>query len=199
TGWPWFLPQDGLRREDLDRAADLETDPAGAAAALARIPLVRGAVALFELIGEGRPLTPEGELDPADVRTLTQTLGLDHGGAEPGSMHEVGEIVGPWNALVAGHWLRANGTEVVPGEGMVPAAAQAEDPAGFVRFARALLVLAVFEGLGQGPEERGLFGGPDTFTALLHTVAPEGLLLAATIRIALDRGLVPADPAGDPD
>ena len=23
TGWPWFLPQDGLRREDLDRAADL--------------------------------------------------------------------------------------------------------------------------------------------------------------------------------
>src|SRR5699024_2825401 len=55
------------------------------------------------------------------------------------------------------------------------------------------------EGLGQGPEERGLFGGPDTFTALLHTVAPEGLLLAATIRIALDRGLVPADPAGDPD
>src|SRR5699024_5845946 len=60
TGWPWFLPQDGLRPEDLDRAADLETDPAGAAATLARIPLVHGAVELLEHVGDGHPLTPEG-------------------------------------------------------------------------------------------------------------------------------------------
>src|SRR5690606_2658506 len=86
---------------------------------------------------------------------------------------------------------------VMPGEGMVPAADEAEDPAGFVRFVRALMVLLVLESLRQDPEEGGLFGGPDTFTALLHTVAPEGLLLPGTIRVALDRGLVPQDPALD--
>src|SRR5699024_12362900 len=31
TGWPWFLPQDGLRRDHLAGAVDAETDPAGAA------------------------------------------------------------------------------------------------------------------------------------------------------------------------
>lgn len=199
TGWPWFLPQDGLRREDLAGAVDVEEDPSGAAATFARIPLVRNATALLEHVGDGRPLTPEGELPAADVRALAESLGLDLGGEEPVSMREVGGIVGPWNALVVGNWLTVSGAEVVPGEGMVPAAAQAEDPAAFVRFARALAVLLVLESLRQGPEEGGLFGGPDTFTALLHTVAPEGLLLPATIRAALDRGLVPADPGGDPD
>jgi len=190
SGWPWFLPQDGLRREDLAGAVDVEEDPACAAAAFVRIPLVRIATALLEHIGEGRPLTAEGELPAADVRALAEPLGLDPGGEE---------LVGPWNALVAGSWLTVSGAEVVPGEGMVPAAAPDEDPAAFVRFARALLVLLVLESLRQGPEEGGLFGGPDTFTALLHTVAPDGLLLPATIRVALDRGLVPDDPGGDPD
>ena len=197
TGWPWFLPQDGLHREDLERAADLDEDPSAAAGALARIPLVRGAVTLLEHVGDGLPLGPEGELAAADVRALAQALDL--GDAEPTTMREIGEIVGPWNALVTGGWLTAEGTEVMPGEGMVPAADEAEDPAGFVRFARALMVLLVLESLRQDPEEGGLFGGPDTFTALLHTVAPEGLLLPGTIRVALDRGLVPQDPAGDPD
>ena len=197
TGWPWFLPQDGLRHEDLAHAVD--EDPVGAAEALARIPLVRRAARLLEHVGQGRPLTPEGELDPAELRTLAAELGLDLGGEEPAAMREVGEIVGPWNALAAGNWLSVSGAEVVPAEGMVPAAVQAEDPAAFVRFARALVVLLVLESLRQGGEEGGLFGGPDTFTALLHTVAPEGLLLPATIRVALDRGLVPEDPAGDPD
>lgn len=197
TGWPWFLPQDGLGRAELEPTVDVEDDPVGAAEALARVPLVRGAVALLEHVGEGLPLTSEGELDPADVRALVEELGLD--GEEPTTMREIGAIVGPWNSLIAGRWLSVSGGEVVPGEGMVPAAARSEDPAAFVRFARAVIVLLVLESLRQGGEEGGLFGGSDTFTALLHTVAPGGLLLPATIRIALDQGLVPADPAGDPD
>lgn len=197
TGWPWFLPQDGLGREELEPMVDVEDDPVGAAETLARIPLVRGAVALLEHVGEGLPLTSEDELDPADVRALVGELGLD--GEEPTTMREVGGIVGPWNALIAGNWLVTSGTRIVPGEGMVPAAARSDDPAAFVRFARALIVLLVLECLRQGGEEGGLFGGSDTFTALLHTVAPDGLLLPATIRIALDQGLVPSDPAGDPD
>ena len=199
SGWPWFLPQDGLHQEDLEQAVDLDEDPAAAAETMAQIPLVRGATALLAHIGDGLPLTDEGELPAADVRALAETLDLALDGQEPGAMREVGGIVGPWNALLAGNWLSTDGAEVVPGEGMVPAAAQAEDPADYVRFAHALLVLLVLESLRQGPEEGGLFGGPDTFTALLHTVAPEGLLLPATVRVAIDRGLVPADPAGDPD
>jgi hypothetical protein len=199
TGWPWFLPQDGLRREDLEHTVDIDEDPTAAAVAMARIPLVRGATVLLEHVGAGLPLTGEGEIPAADVRAIAEDLGLDLGGQEPGAMREIGEIVGSWNALLAGGWLDVQGAEVVPGEGMVPAAAQDEDPAAFVRFARALLVLLVLEGLRQAPEEGGLFGGPDTFTALLHTVAPDGLLLPAAVRVALDRGLVPADPAGDPD
>lgn len=197
TGWPWFLPQDGLRHEDLVHAVD--EDPRVAAESLARIPLVRRAVTLLEHIGSGRPLTSEGELDPADVRALAVAMDLDLDEQEPVSMREIGAIVGPWNSLIAGKWLSVSGGEVVPGEGMVPAAARSEDPAAFVRFARAVIVLLVLESLGQGGEEGGLFGGSDTFTALLHTVAPDGLLLPATIRIALDQGLVPADPADDPD
>lgn len=197
TGWPWFLPQDGLRHEDLVHAVD--EDPRDAAESLARIALVRRAVTLLEHIGSGRPLTSEGELDPADVRALAVAMDLDLDEQEPVSMREIGAIVGPWNSLIAGKWLSVSGGEVVPGEGMVPAAARSEDPAAFVRFARAVIVLLVLESLGQGGEEGGLFGGSDTFTALLHTVAPDGLLLPATIRIALDQGLVPADPAGDPD
>jgi hypothetical protein len=215
TGWPWFLPQDGLRHEDLDSAVDLEQDPAEAAAVYARIPLVRGAVALLEHIGEGSPLGPDGGLGAADVRALVGAVGIeldadpgtdfladpssDRGAEEPAAMGEAAELVGPWNALVGGGWLTVDDVEVTPGEGMVPAAAQDEDPEAFVRFARALIVLLVLDGLRRGPDEGGLFGGPDTFTALLHTVGPEGLLLPATIRIALDRGLVPADPGGDPD
>ena len=197
TGWPWFLPQDGLGREELEPTVDVEDDPVGAAETLARIPLVRGAVALLKHVGEGLPLTSEGELDPADVRALVEELGLD--AEEPTTMREIGGIVGPWNALIAGNWLVTSGTQIVPGEGMVPAAARSEDPAAFVRFARAVIVLLVLESLRQGGEEGGLFGGSDTFTALLHTVTPDGLLLPATIRIALDQGLVPSDPAGDPD
>ena len=133
---------------------------------------MHGAVQLLAQIGEGRETS---ELD-----------GLD-------------EHAGPWNALVAGRWLTLDGERIVPGMGMVPVAAEAEDPAGFVRFARALMVLLVLEGLRQGPEEGGLFGEAETFTALLHTVAGDGLLLPATVSIALERGLVPDDLAGDPD
>jgi len=171
TGGPWFLPEDVPRTEDLASTLDADQDPAGAAAILAQIPVVRGAVELLALIGEGRVL------DAA----------------------ELGEHVGPWNALAAGRWLAIDGDRIVPGEGMVPDAAQDEDPAGFVRFARALMVMLVLEGLRQEPEAGGLFGEAETFTALLHTVMPDGLLLPAEISVALERGLVPHDLAGDPD
>ena len=172
TGGPWFLPEGSLQPEDLASTIDVDEDPAGAAATLAQLPVVRGAVELLAHVGDG------WELSEADVLEAH---------------------VGPWNALVAGRWLTMDGERIVPGEGMVPAADQHEDPAGFVRFARALLVLLVLEGLRQGPEEGGLFGGAETFTALLHTVAGDGLLLPATIAVALERGLVPGDLAGDPD
>ncbi|AXK44207.1 hypothetical protein [Brachybacterium saurashtrense] len=172
SGAPWFLPEDGPRPDDLASAVDVDADPVGAAATLAQIPVVRGAVELLAHVGEGREA---GEVDVLD------------------------EHVGPWNALVAGRWLSRDGERIVPGEGMMPVADEAGDPAGFVRFARALLVLLVLEGLRQGPEEGGLFGGTETFTAMLCTVVPGGLLLPATISVALERGLVPDDLAGDPD
>lgn len=199
TGWPWFLPQDRLRGELPRRAVDAEEDPVRAAAAYARIPLVHRAGALLELVGEGREVTADGALTLADVRTVLESWQLDLGAQELTTMWQVGEIAGPWNALVSGGWLHLTGTRVAPGEGVTPAASQQEDPAGFVRCARALILLLVLDALKQDPESGGLFGDPDTFAALLHTAEPDGLLLPATIRAALDRGLVPADPAGDPD
>src|SRR5699024_1771625 len=67
TGWPWFLPQDGLRRDHLAGAVDAETDPAGAAAAYAQIPLVAAATALLEHVGDGREVTADGGLPLAEV------------------------------------------------------------------------------------------------------------------------------------
>ena len=199
TGWPWFLPQDGLRRDDMESSVDVETDPAAAAAAYGQIPLVRGAGRLLEHVGESREITSTGGLRTADVRALVEAWQIDLEVQELTSMWQVGEIVGPWNALVSGGWLSLTSTRVRPGDGVTPAASQAEDPEAFVRFSRALILLLVLDALKQGPEDGGLFGDPDTFAALTHTLAPEGLLLPATIRVALDRGLVPEDPGGDPD
>lgn len=199
TGWPWFLPQDGLRRDLMESSVDVETDPAGAAEVYAQIPLVHGAVRLLEHVGEGREVTADGGLPLAEVRTLVESWQLDPGGQELTSMWQVGEIVGPWNALVSGGWLNLSSTRVTPGNGVTPADAPAEDPEAFVRFARALVLLLVLDALKQGPDDGGLFGDPDSFAALTHTLSPEGLVLPATIRVALDRGLVPEDPGGDPD
>ena len=199
TGWPWFLPQDGLRRDHLAGAVDAETDPAGAAAAYAQIPLVAAATALLEHVGDGREVTADGGLPLAEVHALLDAWQLDPGGQELTTMWQVGEIAGPWNALLSGGWLTVTGTRVHPADGVTPAASPTQDPAAFVRFARALTLLLVLDALRQDPERGGLFGDPDTFAALLHTLAPEGLALPATIRVALDRGLVPSDPAGDPD
>ena len=199
TGWPWFLPQDGLRRDHLAGAVDAETDPAGAAAAYARIPLVTAATALLEHVGEGREVTADGGLPLAEVRALLEAWQLDPGEQELTTMWQVGEIAGPWNALLSGGWLFVTGTRAHPADGVTPAASPRQDPAAFVRFARALILLLVLDALRQDPERGGLFGDPDTFAALMHPLAPEGLALPATIRVALDRGLVPSDPAGDPD
>src|SRR5699024_7912979 len=87
----------------------------------------------------------------------------------------------------------------LPRAAVLPAAPPTPAPAAFSRFARPLPLLLVLDALRQDPERGGLFGDPDPFAALLHTLAPEGLALPATIRVALDRGLVPSDPAGDPD
>lgn len=199
TGWPWFLPQDGLRPDHMDGSVDAETDPAGAAAIHAQIPLVAAAVRLLEHVGEGREVTADGGLPPVEVHALVEGRQLDLDGQEITTMWQVRELAGPWAALVSGGWLEVTGTRVRPGDGITPAASRREDPAGFVRFGRALILLLVLDALRQDPEQGGLFGDPDTFAALMHTLAPEGLLLPATIRVALDRGLVPADPAGDPD
>lgn len=199
TGWPWFLPQDGLRRDLMESSVDVETAPAVAADLHARSPLVRGAVRLLEHVGEGREVTTDGGLPPDEVRALVEAWQLDLGGQELTSMWQVGEIVGPWNALVSGGWLNLTSTRVTPGDGVTPAASQAEDPEAFVRFSRALILLLVLDALEQAPDDGGLFGDPDAFAALMHTLSPEGLVLPATIRVALDRDLVPEDPGGDPD
>src|SRR5699024_10135567 len=97
---------------------------------------------------------------------------LDPGGQELTTMWQVGEIAGPWNALLSGGWLTVTGTRVHPADGVTPAASPTQDPAAFVRFARALTLLLVLDALRQDPERGGLFGDPDTFAALLHTLAP---------------------------
>lgn len=199
TGWPWFLPQGGLRREVLESAVDADEDPVAAAAAYARIPLVHRAVSLLEHVGRGRPVTATGALLLADVAALVQAWDLDLGGEPVTSMEQVGALLGPWTALLAGDWLTLDGTRVEPGEGPTPAVARTEDPVAFVRFARALVTLLILATLRQEPEAGGLLGGSDTFTALTHTVGPEGLRIPADLHVALDRGLVPTDPAGDPD
>lgn len=199
TGWPWFLSQDGLRRDHLAGAVDAETDPVGAAAAYAQVPLVRAATGLLEHVGEGCEVTADGGLPLAEVRALIEAWRLDPGMPEPATMWQVGEIAGPWNALLSGGWLSVTGTRVRPADGVTPPASPTEDPGAFVRFGRALILLRVLDALKQDPEHGGLFGDPDTFAALLHTLSPQGLALPATIRVALDRGLVPPDPAGDPD
>lgn len=201
TGWPWFLPQDGLPREDLLSTLDAAQEPVAVAADLAQIPLVRRAVRLLELVGEGRGLSAEGELSLADVRTVleTETPEAELDDQELTSMWQVPAIAGPWNALVSGGWLMLTSTRVLPGDGVTPAASQSEDPEAFLRFSQALILLLVHDALQRSPEDGGLFGDPDLFAALTHTVVAGGLELPATLRVALDRGLVPEDPAGDPD
>lgn len=198
-GGKWFLPQIEPARSPFDDLVDVEQDPAGAAAAYVRLPLVDRAVSLLALVGEGRQVTSTGALELGDVHALLESWGLDLGDQELTSMWQVGEIVGPWNTLVSGGWLELNATSATPGDGPAPAAGQHEDPAAFVRFSRALILLLVLDALKQDPEDGGLFGGPDTFTALMHAVAPDGLLLPATLGVAIDRGLVPSDLGGDPD
>src|SRR5699024_11323621 len=100
--WPWFLPQDGLRRDHLAGAVDAEADPAGAAAGYAQIPLVAAATALLEHVGQGREVTADGGLPLAEVHALLDAWQLDPGGQEPTTMWQVGEIAGPWNALLSG-------------------------------------------------------------------------------------------------
>lgn len=198
-GGKWFLPPIEPSRSPFDGLVDPEQDPAGAAEAYARLPLIHRAVSLLAHVGEGLEVTADGALAPSDVRALLTSWDLDLGDQELTSMWQVGEIVGPWNTLVSGGWLELAGTSVVPGDGPAPASGQHADPAAFVRFSRALILLLVLDALKQDPEDGGLFGGPDTFTALMHTVSPEGLLIPATLRVAIDRGLVPADLGGDPD
>src|SRR5699024_12602398 len=60
TGWPWFLPQDGLRGAHLASAVDAETGPAGAAAASARTPRDTAATARAGPGAVGRPGAADG-------------------------------------------------------------------------------------------------------------------------------------------
>src|SRR5699024_2791349 len=133
--------------------------------------------ALLEHVGQGREVTADGGLPLAEVHALLDAWQLDPGGQELTTMWQVGEIAGPWNALLSGGWLTVTGTRVHPADGVTPAASPTQDPAAFVRFARALTLLLVLDALRQDPERGGLFGDPDTFAALLHTLAPEGLAL----------------------
>lgn len=196
---PWFLPDAGVQRETLAAMTSPLQDPADAAAAFARIPMVQGAVHLLEFVGEGREITSDGALPLEDLRLLAEQGLIDLGAPEPTSMWQVGAIVGPWNALIAGQWLQLAGTRVLPGQGRVPAVSQQEYPVGFVRFARGLVTLLILDALQQGPHDGGLGGGPDTFAALLHTLEPGGLRLPAQIGDAIDHGQVPRMPDGDLD
>lgn len=196
---PWFLPAGELRREHLDGLADVEQDPAGAAAVFARIPLVHRAADLLRYVGEGRQLTSTGALRRADVHALAESWQLDLGELSPTSMWQLDALVGPWNALLSGGWLQVSGTRVRPGEGLVPAVSESADPEGFVRFARAVITLLILDAVQRGRQDGGLFGGPDTFTALLHTIAPGGLLLPGSLKDAIDRDLVPTDSDGAVD
>ncbi|HEX7349977.1 hypothetical protein [Brachybacterium sp.] len=198
-GGRWFLPQVEPARSPFDDLVDIEQDPAGAAEVYARLPLVHRAVTLLAHVGEGREVTSTGGLALEDVQALLESWELDLGDQEITSMWQVAEIVGPWKALVSGGWLEVSGVSATPGAGPAPAVGQHEDPVAFVRFCRAMILLMVLDALKQDPEGGGVFGGPDTFAALMHTVSPDGLTLPATLRGAIGRGLVPSDLGGDPD
>lgn len=110
-------PGGDLQREHLDAAVDVEQDPAGAAAGYGRIPLVQRAVTLRELVSEGRQVASTGALRLADVRAVIDAWQIDLGRQKLTSMWQVGEIVGPWNALLDGNWLELSSTRVRPGQG----------------------------------------------------------------------------------
>ena len=166
--WPWFLPALEDDGEPLGELAEQE----GVGPYL-DCPLVRRAVGVLEVIGEGRRATATGAPGRETTAELLEHLGLD-GGAR--SLWDRPELAGVWTTLLDGGWLELADGRVRAAVGPVPAAAP-EDAEGFVEFGHALITAALLGRQTRGAEDGGFCGMPDTIAALLVACGDEGLRL----------------------
>ncbi len=166
--WPWFLP---ALEDDGEELAELaEQEDVGP---YLDCPLVRRAVTVLEVVGEGRRATATGAPGREATAELIARLGLE-GGAR--SLWDRAELAGVWTTLLDGGWLElADGrVRAVPGP---VAAARPEDPEGFVEFGHALITAALLGRQARAAEDGGFRGMPDTIAALLVACGEEGLRL----------------------
>lgn len=152
----------------LAGAAEHELGPAD----YEREGVVRVALALLEVVGEGRRLTATGALGRAATAELLRACGIARGVR---SMWDHPEVVAAWVALRDGGWLEVAGDRVRPVRGPVPVVTAAEDPEGFVELGHALLTSLLLGREARHPEDGGFRGMPDTAAALIAACGADGL------------------------
>lgn len=198
--WPWFLPAPEEERAGWSAEDSAVTeDPGAFAVQHAEVALVARAVALLDVVGEGRGTTDSGALVLADVRTLVQRWELPTGAEPPDSMWDVPELVGPWTALTAGGWIEVTGDSARPGEGASPYVPAEQDPDAFIQFARALMGILLLTLSQQKVDHAGFEGGADTFAALFYVTSAEGLTVPDILTGGTDMPGVPRGADGGPD
>ena len=167
--WPQFLPA-----PETDTGEGLLTDLDQSAEAYAAHPVVRRAVALLEVVGQGRRVTATGALTRADAAEVLRVCELE-GTAR--SMWDRPEIVGPWIALRDGGWLEVRGDRAVRGVGPVPYVPLTEDPEAFVDFGHALLTSLLLGRQAREADDGGFAGMPDSLAAVLISCREGGLTM----------------------
>ena len=166
--WPWFL-EDAL---DAELATDRPYEELRAE--FEDTPFILRARALLEFVGEGREGTDEGVLTDADTVEILQQLGIER---EATTMWDAPELIGPWLTLFDGDWVDVEGTRIVPGEGIAPAAHPDEDPETYALFVHALLSRLIGSMIERELDEGGFVGVPDSLAALMVATRPEGLTM----------------------
>lgn len=198
--WPWFLPAPEEERAGWSAEDSAVTeDPAAFAVQHVEVTLVARAIALLDLVGEGREITDSGALVLADVRILVQRWELPMGAEQPESMWDVPELVGAWTALTAGGWIEVTGDSARPGEGASPYVPAEKDPDAFIQFARALMGILLLTLSQQKVDHGGFEGGADTFAALFYVTSAEGLTVPDILTGGTDMPGVPRGADGGPD
>jgi hypothetical protein len=164
--WPWFLPEPAsAERSGL---TELELGPEDYAAS----DFVRAALALLEVVGEGRRLTATEALGRDDTAELLAALGIER---RVRSMWDHPEIVAPWITLRDGGWLEVSGDRVRRAPGPVPAVTAQQDPDGFVEVGHALLTALLLGRDAREIRDGGFQGMPDTAASLMIACGADGL------------------------
>lgn len=164
---PWFLPEP-TTSEGPRGMAELDLGPEDYAAS----DFVRAALALLELVGDGRRLTATAGLRREDTAELLRALGMDR---SVRSMWDHPEIVGPWITLRDGGWLEVAGSRVRRTPGPVPVVTAQEDPEGFIEVGHALLTALLLGRDARDPRDGGFQGMPDTAAALMVACSADAL------------------------